>query len=82
MAKTFVSGTELLVRLNKAISRYDVCTDVRITNVVRVTDPASQSNWDVHYARGSGTSVPPDCIRAIIAAKLELQRDFDLLSED
>ena len=73
--------TELLVLLNDALREHDVCKDVRVKSIERVEDDRAVSNWDASILSGSGTPVLPDCKRAFIAAKLELQRRYFLLTD-
>jgi hypothetical protein len=76
------SETELLVLLYEALRKFDVCKDVRISDVERIDDDGSGINWDASLVSGPGTPIPSDCERAFIAAKANLRRQYFLLTDD
>jgi hypothetical protein len=73
---------ELLVLLNDVLRKHDACEDARATALERVGDAQSDVNWDASIESVSGRAVLPDCKRAFIAAKSELQRKYFLLTDD
>jgi hypothetical protein len=80
MAKRSISGAEIQAYLQGALDRSKVCSGV---TVIRVYEQETKvANWDAEYEVAIGTTISGDCQRIFISAKLELQKQYDLLIED
>jgi hypothetical protein len=83
MAKQRISAHAIERYLNAAMSACADCAGVRVVGISRmISDPPSIANWDASVLRGHGNvAISKECIRAFIAAKERLQRNYDLLED-
>lgn len=82
MAKTFKTAAELEAMINAELRTHDVCENIRVRGITRLTDERLDYNWEPHTITGSGTEVVVECKRVLNDVLQKLQQKYDLGAED
>jgi hypothetical protein len=77
MARTQKTESELLAMLNAELRYLPECVGAEITRLTLVKRVPGLSNWDVDF-RAQNTPITGMCKHAILTAKFNLQRQYDL----
>jgi hypothetical protein len=76
--KQAASMRRLEEALTKALRTHPECEGIRVQKITLLTDPGGMANWDAEFVAESGERPTAEQRRAMLAAKLGVQKRLDL----
>lgn len=72
------TAADLQAALTKALEAHPECEGISVVKLLTLEEDQGLSNWDAEFAAKAGTTISPECKRALLAAKQSVQKRFDL----